>query len=136
MDGHGGRRAVVAMGASAVALAYSWVATTGEPFTWYMRMSTAAPGLVVLAAALRRRWHEPARPQPRVRPDAAVVGALVTWSFLIGAAVWFQLALFFWHPRSVYPTLSSLMNVAFASHGVRAAGFAVWIAFAWYLLRR
>ncbi|MGH2690253.1 MAG: hypothetical protein ACRDKW_15820 [Actinomycetota bacterium] len=139
MRGDVGWRAAGVAGTGAVALAYGWLATASEPFTWHVRVSTAVPGIVVAALAIRRGWFrldfDDERPVVP-RHDGTLLGGVAVWAVLAGAAASFQLAVFFSHPRSVYPTLSSLMNIVFAAHGVRAAGFAAWIGLAFYFLRR
>lgn len=112
-----------------VALAWSVLATSGEPFTMQRGLLVALSGLaVIVATAGGRATHR--------RPAPVASGAVAVWVALLGAAMAFQLANLFHQPRPTYPTISSLLNLAFQSHAARAGGFALWLALGWYLLGR
>lgn len=127
------RRVALAISAGA---AYSAVATAGRPWSFYTAVSTAVPGILALGFALRQGWHRMGGERPPFEADGIGVLGLMIWTLLVTlSAVWI-LATFFSHPRSVYPTLSHLTNLAFEFYPVRAAGFFLWMALGWYLLRR
>jgi hypothetical protein len=60
----------------------------------------------------------------------------VAWTVLIvGISVW-ELVARFHSPRSVYPTISSLMDSITRIHGMRFLAFVLWLLFGRDLLRR
>lgn len=58
------------------------------------------------------------------------------WAALVVALAAWEVAAFLQLPRSAHPTLSSLANLAFESHPVRAAAFALWMAAGYAMARR
>jgi hypothetical protein len=54
---------------------------------------------------------------------------------LVALAAW-ELAAYLQHPRAAHPTLSSLANLVFDGHAVRAAAFALWMAAGYGMARR
>jgi len=119
---------------------YAAIATNFKPNTRAMLITIAIPGAVVLTIAVARGWLRPALATdragaPRGSNRADAVG-LAIWLVLIAVAVGFQLAMFMSNPRSVYPTLSSLLAGVFDTRALRAGAFALWLWLAWYLLDR
>jgi hypothetical protein len=120
---------------------YAAIATNFRPHTPAMLITIAIPGAVVLTVAVARGWLRPARlaTEPAGEPHrsnrADAVG-LAIWLVLIAVAVGFQLSMFASNPRSVYPTLSSLLAGVFDTRALRAGAFALWLWLAWYLLDR
>jgi hypothetical protein len=55
---------------------------------------------------------------------------------LAAATAAWELAAFVQLPRGAHPTLSSLANLAFEHHPVRAAAFALWMAAGYGMARR
>ena len=104
--------------------------TSGSDSSPQRPVAVALGGILVLAAtsatALRTSPALPAISTP----------GLAGWAGLLAAIVAFQVANFVQSPRDTYPTVSSLINMVFDAHAVRAGGFAVWLAIGWYLLRR
>ena len=124
-----------------VFLLYAAIATNFKPNTRAMLITIAIPGAVVLAVAVARGWLRPARlaAEPAGasrRSSRADALGLAIWLVLIAVAVGFQLAMFVSNPRSVYPTLSSLVAGVFDTRAFRAGAFALWLWLAWYLLNR
>jgi hypothetical protein len=118
---------------------YAAIATSFKPFTPAMLITIAIPGAVALTVAVARGWLRPARlatepagpPHRSTRADAF---GLLTWLVLLATAVGFQLAMFVSNPRSVYPTLSSLVAGVLDTRALRAGGFVLWLWLGWYLL--
>ena len=61
----------------------------------------------------------------------------IAWAIAIGAAATWQLWNYFNSPRSDHPTISNLLDGLTHPPGVgRGATYAIWFAFAWYLVTR
>ena len=125
----------------AVFVIYAAIATHFEPNTRAMLITIAIPAAVVLTVAAARGWLRPGR--IATEPSRALAGSnradtvgLVIWLVLLALAVGFQVLMFTSNPRSVYPTLSSLVAGVFDTRALRAGAFALWLWFAWYLLER
>lgn len=105
--------------------AYAWWVTGLEPF------STVSAGAVVgsgvIAMMVRRRAAPPAT-------TVSPVGALL-WVTVLAALAGWQLASYLQHPRSQYPTLSSLANAVLDPRPVRAVAFVAWLVAAARLAR-
>ncbi len=129
----GHRRAVLVI---AGAVVYAAVATASGPWTVWARITTAIPGLVAIWYAVRRGWHRRDADVPEVRVDRVVVAGLVVWGLLFTLLAVWMLAVFFSHPRAVYPTPSYMMDIAFHNYPLRVAAFAAWLGAGWYVLRR
>jgi hypothetical protein len=120
---------------------YAVIATNFEPHTSAMLITVAIPSAVVLTVAVVRGWLRaaPLATQPATAPRrssrADAVG-LAIWLVLLAVAAGFQLAMFVSNPRSVYPTLSSLVAGVFDTRALRAGAFALWLWLAWYLIDR
>src|SRR5262249_38919076 len=122
-----------------VFLIYAAIATNFEPNTRAMLITIAIPSAVLLTVAVARGSLRPARlaTEPSVAPrrsNRADAVGLAIWLVLLAIAVGFQLLMFTSNPRSVYPTLSSLVAGVFDTRALRAGAFAVWLWFGWYLL--
>jgi len=107
--------------------AYAWWATGLRPFTAPALAAVLLGGLAVMAFGARRLRMRPVVPAPRHPGRWAILGAAV--------GVW-ELASFLQHPRSEHPTLSSLANLLFESHPVRAVALLAWLAGAAFLAHR
>jgi len=120
---------------------YAAIATNFEPFSLAMLITVAIPAAVVLTVAVARGWLWRARlatgpagaSQLSTRSEAV---GLAIWLVLLAIAAGFQLAMFVSNPRSVYPTLSSLVAGVFDTRALRAGAFALWLWLAWYVLDR
>lgn len=121
-----------------VAAALSAWASGTRPFSIASDVAVSVPSALFAAAlALERRWPErrPWRRLPAVRPERRGGGAW--WLVVITLLVGVELASYFHGgPRSDYPTLSSGLNALFAHRAAKAAGFFVWLATGWFLLKR
>jgi hypothetical protein len=120
---------------------YAAIATNFKPHTRAMLITIAIPSAVVLTAAVARGWLRPARlatvpVEASQRSNRADAVGLAIWIVLFAVAIGFQLAMFVSNPRSVYPTLSSLVAGVFDTRVLRAGAFALWLWLAWYLLDR
>lgn len=122
--------------ALAPATAYAAVAVAKAPWTLYSSIFTAIPGLVALAYAVHRGWHRTRRPAPPVQMEALEVFGMMIWALLVAVLTVWVLAIFFSHPRSIYPTLSHLMNMWFENYAIRTGAFVGWLGLGWYLVRR
>jgi hypothetical protein len=120
-------------------VAYSAVASLLDPFTRPIQVATVLPCIGLLVLAVARGWHRRGRSAgtPVRRRELPLWGpALVVWLVLVLLAVAVQLFNYFEWPRELYPTLSSLASRVFGVRVVRAAGFALWLWFGWYLVDR
>ena len=120
---------------------YAAIATSFQPNTRAMLITIVIPAAVVLTAAVARGWLRPGpvASEPSTashRSTRADVVGLAIWLVLLAVAVGFQLLMFMSNPRTVYPTLSSLVAGVFDTRALRAGAFALWLWFAWYLLDR
>ncbi|HZD75158.1 MAG TPA: hypothetical protein VE776_14925 [Actinomycetota bacterium] len=146
-----GRRLAARAAIVATVLAYSWWATTFRSFTWQMRITTALPGVVLLAAAARdhrkritlRAWLSEWRtvlgdshPSLPVRSKVAWRAGTVVWSLLIAAISGWELMARLNSPRPQYPTISSMAGALTQSHAVRFLVFVLWLLLGRDLLRR
>lgn len=129
-----GRRRLGAVAGLAVLIAHGWWATGLRPFTAPALVVTLATGGVVLAVGARtgRRRSGVAG---NSSPPAAAAG-LAVWGVLVLALAAWEVAAFVQLPRSAHPTLSSLANLAFESHPVRAAAFVLWMVAGYGMARR
>jgi hypothetical protein len=117
-----GRRVALALAVAVLCVA----GTSGASSSPQRPVAVALGGMLILAAT--------SRPDPA--PPTVSTAGLAGWAGLLAAVVAFQVASYVQSPRETYPTVSSLINLVFAHHAVRAAGFAAWLALGWYLLRR
>jgi hypothetical protein len=128
-------------------LAWAWWATSLRPFTWPARVAIAAPALVVLGDAFRRRggrlrlgvWlaalHQALTSPPPWRPAGLLAGGVV-WAGLVAAVAAWELVALFGSPRTSHPTLSSISGPVLAVHPARFLAFLLWLTLGWDLLRR
>ena len=120
-------------------MAYGAVAALAEPMTWPVHVAVAVPIVIVLVVALRRGWHRPLRtvsPGPRIAIAQAGPVPLIIWGLLLAAFATVQLGHFSAEPRSIYPTLSSLLEEPLTLYPVRVAVFATWAWVGWFLVDR
>jgi hypothetical protein len=140
------------MVATAGMLVYAWVATWPLPFTWPQRIMTAAVGLSVLGIAMRSagrrvslsRWWSTWRTalrhdaDPYSRPGHGRLkwraGAAV-WGLLIAAVAVSELVMLFSSPRSVYLTLSAIIDPALGYRWLRFLAYLAWTALGLELAR-
>jgi hypothetical protein len=118
----------------AVLIAYGWWATGLRPFTAPALVVTLATGGVVLAVGARtgrRRSGVAEKPS-----TSAATEGLAVWGILALALAAWEVSAFVQLPRSAHPTLSSLANLAFESHPVRAAAFVLWMVAGYGMARR
>ena len=129
------------IGALAVGgLAYAVMASFTRPFTWAANSVTAIP---LVVAALITTWSNAnadgvdssrievgASPGHRPRRGR---GWLV-WMGPIVAVTGWELYCFFSLPRTVHPTLSSLLDVLDATRAGKTLAFAAWPALGWCLV--
>jgi hypothetical protein len=131
-------------------LAYSWWVTTFRPFTVPIRVGTAVPAVFLILLAIRDRhrriplrtwvasWHlveGGQEPAPLWRRVVWRRGTVAWTVLIVGISVW-ELVARFHSPRSVYPTISSLMDSITRIHGMRFLAFVLWLLFGRDLLRR
>ncbi len=121
-----GRAALPALAVAVLCIA----GTSGSGSSPQRPVAVAVGGALVLAAT------SAAAPRPTLVTLGAWTAGLAGWAGLATALVAFQMANFVQSPRDTYPTVSSLINLVFDTHAIRAAGFAVWLGLGWCLLRR
>ncbi|MEX2587112.1 MAG: hypothetical protein WD602_03845 [Actinomycetota bacterium] len=112
------------------------MAVATDPWTLHASILTAIPGIAAASYAVRRGWHRIGRDDPPLQIDQVGALGLMIWTLLVVLLTLWVLATFFSHPRSTYPTISSILNGVFDNYALRAAGFMGWLAMGWYLLRR
>ena len=116
------------MGSIAAAGGYAWWATDLRPFTLPLAAAIVGGGLVAVVVGARLLPARVPPPSRRRRPHVwAALGATL--------AVW-ELGSFLQHPRAEHPTLSSLTNTVFQSHGARTLGLVLWLGAGTGLARR
>ena len=121
-----GRRAALTLAVAVLCVA----GTAGSDSSPNRPVAVALGGGLILVATSATTL----RPRPMVA--ALSRAGLAGWAGLAAALFAFQMANFVQSPRDTYPTVSSLINLVFDTHAIRAAGFAVWLGLGWYLLRR
>lgn len=110
-------------------VAYALVAALFEPLTWPAAVALLVPGLVLLAARLRRR----AAPLPAAaRPERA---GLQWGGLLIAFSAW-EVVAWFWGNDAEHPTLSLLLDPALEHYPVRVLGYLGWLAAGRWLVTR
>jgi hypothetical protein len=132
-------------------LAYTWVASALEPFTWPARITIGVLGIGVLALAARahrrrvtlRHWwltwraalrHDGAHRTGR-SPLAWRTATLVWGGLILAVAIW-ELTALFSGPRLAHPTLSSITDLVLRYHAARFLAYLLWMALGVDLLRR
>jgi hypothetical protein len=115
--------------AAAVAVAYAAVAGQFATFSRPAEVATFVPGLLAVIVALRT-----------VQPGRAARGRRRTgwaWWWLVAAAFTaVELLALFLGANHAHPTVSDLVNPWLGPTPTRAAAFALWLAFGWWLVRR
>lgn len=132
------RRAAGVVVALAAAAAYAGWASGTQPFTDPADICVSIPSaLFVVALVLERRWPDRG-PWRRLRSDRPVSeGGVTLWLAVIAILVAVELASYFHSgPRADYPTISSGLNALLSHRPAKAAGFFVWLAIGWFLVRR
>jgi hypothetical protein len=123
---------VVALG-SAVAVSFT------KPFTLGADLLTAVALVAMLVAQFAveirscRAGRSTGADTAYERP-ARRLRAYVVWIAVCVAFTALELFTYFRHPRSSYPTFSSLSDELSASHGGRAFLFVAWLALGWLFL--
>ncbi len=110
-----------------VAIAYAWWVVSLPPFSGMATTVVLLSGVGVILAGRARR--DPARGAPAAPGTAA-------WSSLAAVAVAWEVLAYVQHPRSDYPTLSSLTNAVLDSQPARTAAFILWLMATLELARR
>jgi hypothetical protein len=121
----------VVVGAVAVVFVFSWFVTGFHSFTWPARFTVLGSAVVLLRTVDRTRT--PPDGPPSVGSWSTGLGIWVALIVLLGA---WELNALFRSPRSVYPTLSSLADIALGHHPVRMVAFVGWLALGWDMARR
>jgi hypothetical protein len=119
---------IVSLAVGAGAVAFAWVATSLEPFSWPAHIAVLGSGVVAVAIGARGRPALPA-------PAASFVGVGGWVVLVVALAVW-EVSSYLQQPREDHPTLSSIADGALDGHPVRAAAFVVWLALGVDLARR
>ena len=114
-------------------LLYGALAALFAPFTWPIRAATALPAFIVVVMAVWRGWL---RPGVKNAALSRYHPGLLLWVAVFVVMIAFQLLNFFEWPRTVYPTLSSLLSTWFAFYPARALAFGLWIWLGWYVVDR
>ena len=137
--------------AAIAVLAYLWLASALDPFTWPARVTIGVLGLGVLTLAghARRRrmtlrqwwltWWAALRHHDthgREHSGLAWRTATVVWGGLILGVIGWELTALFSSPRFAHPTLSSITDAVLRYHAARFVGYLLWLALGIDLLRR
>jgi hypothetical protein len=119
------RRQVVAI--IAAAIAYSWWASGLHPFTATCYVAVGLPTAVVI-------WLVIARPTDRTQP--VTLRRALPWLVLVATGVVLEIAGLALGGRSAnVPTLSTVIDHALPSHGVRFVLYLAWLATAASMVR-
>jgi hypothetical protein len=105
-----------------------WVGSV-RSFTAPAYVTTGAPALVVFASAARTWRSRPARDPASDRRGTVV------WIALVVTAIAWELLAYAQAPRSLHPTLSSMLDVLGSARPLRALLFGLWLALGWELSR-
>jgi hypothetical protein len=109
-------------------LGFAWLAGGLTSFTWPAGVATSAAAAAVLGlAALRRADRAPVEPGRT---------GLAVWTAWLAAVAGWELWALFSVPRSVHPTISSLVDDLIGSHPARAGAVLLWLLAGWWLARR
>jgi hypothetical protein len=122
-----GRPAVAA--AIAVALGYAWVAGHFTTFTVPAEVATFIPGVIGMVTAIRLP------PSRRCRPGRRAAGWWA-WAAIAVVATVIELAALALGANHAHPTVSDLTNPWVSNTPGRAAAFALWLGFGWWIARR
>lgn len=112
-----------------VALGYSWVAGHLTTFSRPAEVATFVPGLLAVVVAAR------ITPRSSCRPDRSTRGWLAWWLILLALTAIEVVALALGATHS-HPTISDLVNPLLSTTPGRAAAFALWLGFGYWLIRR
>jgi hypothetical protein len=112
-----------------VAIAYSWAAGHLATFTRPAEVATFLPGLLAVVIAAR------ITPRSSCRPDRSTRGWLTWWVIAIALTAVEIVALGLGASHA-HPTISDLVNPWLSSTPGRAAAFALWLGFGFWLVRR
>jgi hypothetical protein len=120
-------------------LAYAVLASFTHPFTWAANAVTAVPLVAAVAVALWwARRHD--RTDHGATADGAEGGrpkrgaAWALWSTPVLAVIGWELYCFVNLPRSMHPTVSSLLDMLDSTRGGKIVAFAAWLALGWFLV--
>jgi hypothetical protein len=128
-----------ALSVALLGLAYAVLASFTHPFTWAANAVTAVPLVVAAAVALWWARHHGSRgagekaggaDRPRSRRGAP----WALWSAPILAVIGWELYCFANLPRSMHPTVSSLLDILDSTRGGKIVAFAAWLALGWFLV--
>jgi len=128
--GRGAAIAAVVAGVGALS-GFAWFVTGFRTFTWPPRLTVFGTAVVVVWSAERIR-----RPEDGAPSGGGWSTGLGIWMLLIALLGAWELNSLFRGPRSVYPTLSSLADIALRRHPVRMVAFVGWLALGWDIARR
>jgi hypothetical protein len=115
-------------------LLYSLAAGGLARFSWAAMAAVAVPGVVGVVSGWRAAPRAPAEAAP------IQVGGAAAWAAVFVALALWELVSWLLQPAlttasSAHPTISVLLDPLLASHAGRSAGFAVWLALGWFLVR-
>ncbi|HTW21185.1 MAG TPA: hypothetical protein VME70_13350 [Mycobacteriales bacterium] len=122
------RRAATVAGL-VVALLYSWVAGHFSTFTTSAAVATFVPGAIGVGVAFGSRRSVAVRPRVGRR-------AWLAWALVLAGFTALELAALFLGADHAHPTVSDLVNPWFGPVPARAALFAAWLGFGYWLSRR
>ncbi len=116
---------------------YAALAALLPPLGWPAMLATLPPLAVALAVALQPPNHPPNRRADR--PVAAGPGRrrILPWAAVVAAGTAWELIALFRSPRDDFPTISSIVSpLAGSQWWIRFAGYLIWFAAGWWLVRR
>jgi hypothetical protein len=123
--------------AVAAVLVWSWFASGVRTFTRPAEVFTFVPALAVLLLTLlplRRARRSRRRDAAGSHPHYDPLGVAL-WAGILVAVLGWEMFQLFSKPREHHPTISSLLNSLISTHPSRFAGYLLWLAAGFLLLR-
>lgn len=115
------------------ALVWAWFGSGVRTFTRPAEVLTFLPGLAVLLLTLRPSASAAGIGTAALPPDRR--WSVLPWVVVLAAIVGWELVELFSKPRSLHPTISSVMDSLLSTHPSRFVGYLVWLVLGWLLVR-
>jgi hypothetical protein len=129
----------VIVAVAAVGLGYAVLGSFTRPFTWAADVVIALPLLAAAAVTAAATWRQgrsgsPTGPGAGTGRRSRWGGRDMIWLAPILAVVGWELYSFVSLPRSVHPTLSSLLDTFDSTHLGKTVALALWLVLGWFVV--